>query len=115
MLNEEKICAFCEALPLCYKDFPFGEEWTVFRHVGNKKIFCMLYTREGALRLNLKCDPLYADFLRQTHKSVTPGYRMNKTHWNTVAIDGAISDDEVLSMVAHSYEITRPKRGLKSK
>jgi predicted DNA-binding protein (MmcQ/YjbR family) len=35
---------------------------------------------------------------------VIPGYHLNKRHWNTVHLDGTIPDDEILRMVAHSYE-----------
>jgi predicted DNA-binding protein (MmcQ/YjbR family) len=30
---------------------------------------------------------------------------MNKKHWNTVLLDGAIPDAEVRKMIDHSYEL----------
>ena len=38
----------------------------------------------GQLYLNLKCDPMEAEFFRRVYEGVIPGYHMNKTHWNTV-------------------------------
>jgi predicted DNA-binding protein (MmcQ/YjbR family) len=41
--------------------------------------------------------------LRDTYPAVTPGYHLNKRHWNSVKVDGSIPDDEVLEMIDHSY------------
>jgi predicted DNA-binding protein (MmcQ/YjbR family) len=56
-------------------------------------------------RVNLKCDPDRALELRAVYAAVTPGYHMNKRHWNTVELDGSVEDDELRDMVEHSYEL----------
>jgi predicted DNA-binding protein (MmcQ/YjbR family) len=71
----------------------------------------MIYERHGKLQLNIKCDPFKADFLRQAYTDVTPGYHMNKTHWNTVNIGGDVSDDNIKDMIEHSYNLIKPKKG----
>jgi predicted DNA-binding protein (MmcQ/YjbR family) len=43
--------------------------------------------------------------LRERYRSVTPGYHMNKVHWNTVVDDGSIPKKEVLAMIDHSYDL----------
>ena len=63
---------------------------------------------------NLKCDPDLALNLRDQYEQVTPGYHMNKRHWNTVEIEGDISEVELRKMIDHSYELVikslpRPK------
>lgn len=83
------------------KDFPFGDDVAVYRVMG--KIFALIPLNES-LRINLKCDPTLVQMLRQTYPAVTPGYHMNKTHWNTVLIDGTIPDDEIAEMVDHAYD-----------
>ena len=50
------------------------------RHRANKKSFALIYERNGKLYVNLKCDPMEADFLRQAFVDVTPAYHMNKVH-----------------------------------
>ena len=35
---------------------------------------------------------------------------MNKAHWNTIRIGGDVPDDELCSMIAHSYELTATYR-----
>ena len=55
--------------------------------------------------INLKCDPELAAELRERHNEVTPGYHMNKKYWNTIALDGTLSDKLILSWIDHSYEL----------
>lgn len=114
MLTRKNIISWCLDLPGAYEDYPFDSEWTAMRHYGNRKCFAFIYQREGKLRLNVKCEPMEADFFRSAYKQVTPAYHMNKNHWNTVEIGGDVPDDEVLSMIRKSYHLTRPVRAQKS-
>ena len=88
--------------PSTTHDFPFDNETMVVR-VKNK-IFVLIPTKASPAQANFKCDPNLAEILRQTYKAVTPGYHMNKRHWNTVIFDDSIPDDEILEMVDHAYE-----------
>jgi predicted DNA-binding protein (MmcQ/YjbR family) len=58
-----------------------------------------------AVGMNLKCDPQQALILREQFASVIPGYHMNKTHWNTILLDGSIPEREILWMIDHSYAL----------
>jgi predicted DNA-binding protein (MmcQ/YjbR family) len=49
------------------------------------------------------------DFLRQIYEDVTPGWHMNKTHWNTVALGGDVPEDELKRMIERSYDLIKPK------
>ena len=80
--------------------FPFGEDTLVFK--VKEKIF-VLANLDGDLSLNLKCDPVFALELRERFASVTPGYHMNKRHWNTVIADNSIPEGDILWMIDHSY------------
>jgi predicted DNA-binding protein (MmcQ/YjbR family) len=40
---------------------------------------------------------------------VTPGYHLNKRHWNTVIIDGSIPEQMVRDMVEDSYDLVVSK------
>ena len=42
-----------------------------------------------------------------------PGYHMNKQHWITVILDGSMTDEEVLPLIADSWALTAPKGRLK--
>jgi predicted DNA-binding protein (MmcQ/YjbR family) len=55
--------------------------------------------------VNLKCDPDLALDLRDRYEQVTPGYHMNKKHWNSVEIDGGVPEAELRKMIDHSYQL----------
>jgi len=115
-MTRQELIDLCAAFPSVYEDYPFDDSsktdnpWTVMRHRFNKKSFAFIYERGGQLCVNLKCDPREADFLREIFRDVTPGYHMNKTHWNTVRIGGDVPGDELRNMIAHSYDLTKPKK-----
>jgi predicted DNA-binding protein (MmcQ/YjbR family) len=89
--------------PEAEEDFPFGPEPAVFKVQG--KLFALVMQREGAICVNLKCDPQQAIGLRDLFPAVTPGYHMNKRHWNTVRDDGSIPVGELQRMIDHSYAL----------
>ena len=37
--------------------------------------------------------------LRLSYPAITPGYHLNKRHWNTVVLDGSVPDELVLELV----------------
>ena len=67
-------------------------------------MFC-LTNLDRPNNINLKCDPELAAEFRERYNEVTPGYHMNKKHWNTIALDGTLSDKVILNWIDHSYEI----------
>jgi predicted DNA-binding protein (MmcQ/YjbR family) len=89
--------------PGAVEDFPFDSVTLVIKVGG--KMFALTNITEVPLRINLKCDPIKAEFLRAYYSSVIPGYHMNKKHWNTVILDGSIPESEVCSMIDDSYAL----------
>jgi predicted DNA-binding protein (MmcQ/YjbR family) len=85
------------------EETPFGPDNLVFKVGG--KMFALLALDEIPATANLKCDPDRALELRDRYEEVQPGYHMNKKHWNTVTISGAIPDAEIRQMIDHSYEL----------
>lgn len=55
--------------------------------------------------VNLKCDPDEAVELRERYEGVTPGYHMNKKHWNTVSMHSNISNKLILEWTKNSYDL----------
>ena len=87
--------------PEAVEDFPFGPDMYVYKIRG--RMFALLVENVDVARMNVKCDPDEALFLRDTFAAVIPGYHMNKTHWNTVILDGSIPRGEIERMVDRSY------------
>jgi predicted DNA-binding protein (MmcQ/YjbR family) len=84
------------------EEFPFGVDTLVFK--VNGKMFA-LTDIESFESINLKCLPEDAVQLREQYPAVQPGYHMNKKHWNTVIIDGSISDKLVKEWIDQSYNL----------
>ena len=76
---------------------------SVFKVSG--KMFALSRLSQKPLRISLKCDPLLAEQLREAHSAVIPGYHLNKRHWNTVLIDGSLSDQMIRDMIEDSYDL----------
>lgn len=104
-MNTETLRDYCLAKPGVTESFPFGGDALVFKVAD--KMFALLSTESQPTTINLKCDPERAVQLREEHSSVTPGYHMNKTHWNTVTIDGRVRRVDVQEWIDHSYELVR--------
>jgi len=100
-MDAETLKSYCMSKKGVTTDFPFDAMTQVFRVAG--KIFALV-PNDASPSVNLKCDPTFAEVLRQTYAAVTPGYHMNKRLWNTIVLDGSIPDDELQEMVDHSYE-----------
>jgi len=103
-MNIESLREYCISKKGADESFPFGEDTLVFKVKG--KIFALV-NLDGELSINLKCDPVFAIELRERYASVTPGYHMNKKHWNTVLLDGSVPDKEVQSWIDHSYDMVK--------
>jgi len=95
---------YCLSKPRATEGTPFGPDVLVFKFSG--KMFALAALDEMPTTVNLKCDPDLALELRDRYEQVTPGYHMNKKHWNTVGIEGGgIPDPELRKMIDHSYDL----------
>jgi predicted DNA-binding protein (MmcQ/YjbR family) len=94
----------CAHKPGFSEDLPFGPEVLAFRVGG--KIFALMNVDDFE-SVNLKCDPERAIELRERYTGITPGYHMNKQHWNTVLTDGSVPNRLVVELADHSYDLVR--------
>jgi predicted DNA-binding protein (MmcQ/YjbR family) len=106
-MDAEELRDYCLSLLGADEEFPFGPGTSVFKIAG--KIFALSRLAEDPLRISLKCDPALAQELRDAHAAVIPGYHLNKRHWNTVIIDGSLSDEMISDMVEDSYDLVVSK------
>jgi predicted DNA-binding protein (MmcQ/YjbR family) len=97
----DAIREFCIRLKDVTESFPFDDDALVFKVKG--KMFALLSLQDRWL--NLKCEPEKAITLREQYESVTPGYHMNKRHWNTIDLGGNIPEKLIKEWIAESYEL----------
>ncbi len=101
-MNIEELRTYCLSLKGVTEDFPFDEITLVFKVVG--KIFC-LTSLAGEFTINVKNEPEKNIELREEYPAITPGYHMNKAHWNTINVDGSVSDDFLKNLIDESYDL----------
>lgn len=101
--QRDRVVAACAAKPGSVEDYPFGDEPAVFKVAG--RIFALVSLGATPGNVSLKCDPDAADGLRARYRAITAGYHLNKRHWNTVALDGSVPDEELLELIDHSYDL----------
>lgn len=106
MKTRKEVLEYGLSFPDTYQEAPFHDtNWQLVRVKGSKKTFLWTYERNGFINLNVKADPEWRDFWRQTYTAVIPGWHQNKEHWNTVILDGSIPDKDVRRMIAESYDL----------
>ena len=108
-MTKQELIEYCNTRSSVYEDYPFDDVTAVMRHKSNKKMFSLIGEKDGVAYINLKCEPIQADFFRSVYKSVTPGWHMNKIHWNTVTMGGDVPSEELFSMIEHSFDLTKSK------
>jgi predicted DNA-binding protein (MmcQ/YjbR family) len=106
-MNPAQLRDHCLSFTGAEETFPFGPEVSVFKVGG--KMFALSQLEADSLRISLKCEPQLAEALREAHAAVIPGYHLNKRHWNTVIIDGSLSDKAVRDMIEDSYDLVVSK------
>lgn len=101
-MNIEELRDYCLSKKGVSEDLPFDDTTLVYKVMG--KMFALTDT-QGDFSMNLKCDPEMAIELRERYPAVQPGYHMNKKHWNTIYIDGSVSDEDLKTWIDESYRL----------
>ncbi len=101
-MDRDDLRQMCGAFRGAREDFPFGPEVSVYKVMD--RVFALIPT-SGELSISLKCDPLRAVMLRETYPAITPGYHLNKMHWNSIDCDGSVPDEEIADLIEHSYAL----------
>lgn len=106
IMNVEQFRDYCLTKKGVTEHFPFDEVTLVFKVMN--KVFALSSLNnweQGEPKVNLKCNPERALELRAAYGSVTPGWHMNKKHWNTIILNNDVSDEFAFELINHSYEL----------
>lgn len=106
-MHIEQLRDFCIAKKGVTEHFPFDDVTLVFKVMGKMFALSGLDNWEkGEEKINLKCNPDWAEELRGEYEGINPGWHMNKRLWNTVTINSSdVSDDLVRELIDHSYDL----------
>lgn len=105
-MDIQQFFEFCLSKKAVTEHFPFDQDTLVFK-VGGKMfaLSSLSQWENGTPSINLKCDPERAEELRANYNDIKPGYHMSKVHWNTVNLNGDVSDKMVTELINHSYDL----------
>jgi predicted DNA-binding protein (MmcQ/YjbR family) len=101
-MNIEEYRDFCLSLKGCTESTPFGPDVLVFKVGGKMFSLCDL---KDFKRINLKSEPEKAIELREQYPEITPGYHMNKQHWNSVDPSGKLKNELIYRLTKDSYNL----------
>jgi predicted DNA-binding protein (MmcQ/YjbR family) len=102
-VTSDELLAYCLAKPGAWKDEPW--EGDVVAKVGSK-IFAF-FGAPPVSSVSLKCGPsrdVANEWLRRFPDDASVMAYIGRSGWNTLRIDGAIPDDELLEAIDASYE-----------
>lgn len=102
-MNIESIREYCLSKSGVTESLPFNDTALVFKIMG--KMFALLDLSEDERGITLKCDPDLALELREQYPEVTPAWHFNKKHWNSIDLRGNISNNLIMDLIDHSYNI----------
>jgi len=106
-MNIEEVREHCIGHVAVTESFPFDEHTLVFKVMN--KMFALMPLERGN-SISLKCDPEYALELRERYpEEIEAAWHMNKTHWNSVVLNGTVGRKLIEELVTHSYELVVSK------
>ncbi len=85
----------------------FKEEWNATRYMIRGKMFAMRGgDKYGKPIITFKLEPEFGHLLRQQYEGdIVPGYYMNKEHWNSMYLEGAVPDEVARDMADRSHSL----------
>ncbi len=106
-MNIEEVREYCISHVAVTESFPFDEETLVFKVMN--KMFVLMPLKRGNT-ISLKCDPEYALELRERYpEEIQAAWHMNKTHWNSVILNGTVGRKLIEELITHSYDLVVAK------
>lgn len=91
---------YCLSLPEAEETLPFDDDTLVYKVSG--RMFAMISISRPD-HFAVKCHPDRALLIRDRYAEITPGWHLNKRHWNDVSIVGELSDSFLKAEIRHSY------------
>lgn len=86
--------------------FERKESWNALLYRLHGKIFALLlYHTSGEPLVNVKCDPFISIEFRDACPDVRPGWHMNKLHWLSLHLDGAVPRPLAEELADISYDL----------
>jgi predicted DNA-binding protein (MmcQ/YjbR family) len=104
-MKYEWIDEYLLKMPGVTKDLQKDWNWIRYQIGGKMFAAICLDDNDKPYYITLKLEPLDGEFWRKQYEDIIPGYYMNKTHWNSVKVDGNVPDDILKDLLEKAYRI----------
>lgn len=101
-MDAKEILDYCLQKKGAIESFPFDKDTLVVKVAT--KMFLLMNLEKFPLSINVKTNPQWSLELRERYEEITPGYHMNKTHWNTIKT-ATLERKLICELIDHSYEL----------
>lgn len=101
-MTVEEIRMYALAKKGVTESFPFDAETLVFKVGG--KMFLLIPLEKETPVFTVKTNPEWSEELRVEYPQIKGAYHMNKTHWNSVEVDG-VPKKLLEKLINHSYDL----------
>ena len=116
-MTHQEIIETCLQKPGAYLDYLFGPDVSVVKvkapSQDKGRIFAQAFMLRGEPKVTLNCRPDTAELYRTIYPgAVTRGWHcppIQQPHFNTISLDGAVPEDELLVMIDHAYDVVVAK------
>ncbi len=103
-MNIEELREYCLSIKGSTESLPFlGHNVLVFKVMDKMFAYIALEPKDGLFKVNLKCDSEKSVELREYYNGVTPT-DFKTLLWNSVALDGDVSDEVIKELIHHSVD-----------
>ena len=106
-------------------DFPFEEDFGVFRYPENRKWYGLIMNLPLSKLTHVEDDERFADVMNMKvgdqnieellkRPGIYPAYHMNHQKWISVVFDESLNDEEVMNLIDASRRSVLPKKKTRS-
>lgn len=102
-MNNSALLEYCMAKPGARQSDQ--NQWQASQIKVGDVLFAMICEIQSRPALVVKSSPELAESLREQHPEIIPCQYLNKTHWNTVFLDGNLPDSQFYHLIDSSYQL----------
>ena len=101
-MNNSDLLTYCMSKPGAEQSV--HSDWKATQIKSNGVLFAMVHEVKGRPAVSLKSSPALAELMRDEHSDVFPSEHLNKSHWNTLFLDGTLKDSQSYYLVDASFQ-----------
>jgi len=103
MMSKKDIVDYIHSLGRVEDEINPDRQVILFR---SNNILIAVLELKSPLRLSLRSEPGLSEVLRNSYETVMPGVNLNSKEWNTIVLTGQVGDEELKSLIRHSFQFS---------